>query len=314
MKQTLNYVAGLKEGVKVFKKTTLLLTMVLTVFLFVGCVNDKENKEGVSIELKDVGRNESENGENNIEWTNDNAVYAYVKADYASEIINDVEGSFVALTFKDVYVAEKNASDYRSLVLLFVLEEGEEENQQAFINLLESDERINSARVCRDLPFPTIDERYIEAEKDTIKVGETLTLEFKNGYYKYYTKPFEFTGFLVKPVEKKDYTTEDFKEVNLKGVEERENDWLYLELETEDYYELIKTMDVVSKLTNVEKVTFDVRTGTIIPPVWETINGSSSIVKFVSRINGSIVTIEGVNPGTIKVGYNGVWREVTVIE
>ena len=60
-------------------------------------------------------------------------------------------------------------------------------------------------------------------------------------------------------------------------------------------------MDVVSKLTNVEKVTFDVRTGTIIPPVWETINGSSSIVKFVSRINGSIVTIEGVNPGTIKV-------------
>ena len=40
----------------------------------------------------------------------------------------------------------------------------------------------------------------------------------------------------------------------------------YLELETEDM--LIKTMDVVSKLTNVEKVTFDVRTGTIIPPVW----------------------------------------------
>ena len=77
--------------------------------MFVGCVNDKENKEGVSIELKDVGRNESENGENNIEWTNDNAVYAYVKADYASEIINDVEGSFVALTLK-MSMKPKNAT------------------------------------------------------------------------------------------------------------------------------------------------------------------------------------------------------------
>ena len=50
MKQTLNYVAGLKEGLKCLEDDFAINNGVNS--FVCCCVNDKENKEGVSIELK----------------------------------------------------------------------------------------------------------------------------------------------------------------------------------------------------------------------------------------------------------------------
>ena len=39
-------------------------------------------------------------------WTNENIVYAYVNAGYEDDILKDLEGSFRSLSFQKVYAAE----------------------------------------------------------------------------------------------------------------------------------------------------------------------------------------------------------------
>ncbi len=57
----------------------------------------------------------------NLEWTNDNSVYAFVKAGFESDILEDIEVAFETLDFQKVYVIEKNVNVCTPLVLLFIL-------------------------------------------------------------------------------------------------------------------------------------------------------------------------------------------------
>ena len=102
-----------------------------------------------------------------------------------SSILTDIENSFKSLPFEKVYIAEKNTNEWTPLSLLFVLDDNGTITQNEFVDLLEQDERINHANSWCDLPFETVDTRYIEKEKDTISVGETLQLTLKGGidYY-----------------------------------------------------------------------------------------------------------------------------------
>ena len=118
-------------------------------------------------------------GNDTLVWTNDNAIYAYVNEGFENDILNDVEGAFESLHFQRVYVTQKNTDMQTPLTLLFVLEESEATNKQDFISRLSQDERINRVRECRDLSFETVDTRYIEKEKDTISVGETISVTIK---------------------------------------------------------------------------------------------------------------------------------------
>ena len=81
--------------------------------------------------------------------------------------------------------------------------------QKGFIDLLEQDERINHANSGRDLPFETVDTRYIEKGKDTISIGETLQLTLM-GNIDYYIQPFDFKGFYIKPATEKQYNIHSF--------------------------------------------------------------------------------------------------------
>ena len=94
-----------------------------------------------------------EKNSDNLVWTNENIVYAYIKAGYEEDILLDIEGSFRQLPVQKVYVAEKNTNEWTPLVLLFVLDVNDEITQKEFIELLEQDERINYANSGRDLPF-----------------------------------------------------------------------------------------------------------------------------------------------------------------
>lgn len=127
-------------------------------------------------------------------WTNENIVYAYVNAGYEDDILKDLEGSFESLSFQKVYAAEKNTNEYTPLSLLFILDENGAVTQREFIGLLEQDERISYADGRRDLPFETVDTRYIEREKDTVSVGETLQLTLV-GNIDYYVQPLILRAF-----------------------------------------------------------------------------------------------------------------------
>ena len=116
--------------------------------------------------------------------------------------------------------------------------------QNEFVDLLEQDERINHANSWRDLPFETVDTRYIEKEKDTISVGETLQLTLKGGI-DYYVQPFDFNGFFIKPIATKQYNVQSFPGVVLKFVKEENDGWLYLELEKGGYFNVVMACDTV---------------------------------------------------------------------
>ena len=250
----------------------------------------------------------------NLEWTNDNAVYAFVKAGFESDILEDIEGAFETLDFQKVYVIEKNVNVCTPLVLLFILDEGTS-NQQEFIDLLSQDTRINHANKSRDLPFETVDTRYIDKAKDIITTGETLTLEMR-GNRSYYYQTFSFEGLLVKPTKNKTYTAANFP-VDIKSVETRDNGWLYLELETGGYFEVIKAADILSRLSTIEKVELDrslLDLSLPVPPTWELSN--YTIAEFVEGVlwdDYPKAVIRGLKAGKVTIDFNGVTCEITVV-
>lgn len=251
--------------------------------------------------------------DSNMEWTNGNAVYAYIKAGYETDILNDIESAFSSLPFQKVFVTEKNVNERTPLALLFIIANGAEAKQQELIELLNQDARINHASVCRDLPFETVDTRYIDKAKDTIAIDETLTLQAK-GSIDYYIQPFSFKGFLIKPLTNKNYTVSDFPQVDLKLVEVRDNGWLYLELKKAGYFEVIKAINTLSRLSLIGKSGLDKsELVSVIPPIWQT--SDSSIADFESMAGGGYPTavIKGRKAGKVTIDFGGVSCEITVI-
>ena len=245
-------------------------------------------------------------------WTNDNAVYAYVKAGFENDILKDVEGAFESLHFQEVYVTEKNVNKWTPLGLLFVLDEAETENKQDFIRLLQQDERINGARPCRDIKFETVDTRYIEKEKDTIAVGEEMRLTLK-GSRDAYIQPFDFGGLYAKPSIGKNYSVEDFVGIDLKSVTMEDDGWLYFELVEENYFNIIKAADILSRLPEIEKVELDTSNVTLIPPsIWEI--SDKTVASLVTDTNdyGSVI-IKGLKSGEVTVELAGVSCIIKVI-
>ena len=208
------------------------------------------------------------------------------------------------------FLAEKNTNEWTPLSLLFVLEDGEI-TQEEFIVLLERDERISYASGVRDIPFETVDTRYIEREKGTISVGETLQLTLK-GTIDYYIQPFDFKGFFIKPATEKQYDAQSFSGIALKSVTEVNDGWLYLELEEEGYFNVIKACDKIARLTEIEKVEKDKSNiVSVIPPIWQV--SDETIVSIETNTeNYAIVEVKGLKPGTVTIDYAGVDCEITV--
>lgn len=244
-------------------------------------------------------------------WTNENAVYAYVKAGYEDDILENVDGSFPSLPFQKVYVAEKNTNEWTPLSLLFILNTNGGITQKEFIDRLGQDERINHATVGRDIPFETVDTRYIDKKKDTISVGETLQLTL-TGTIDSYVQPFDFKGFFVKPIAEGEYNAQSFPGVAIKAVKEENNGWLYLELEEEGYFNVVEACDQVARLSTVEAVEKDKSNFTsIIPPVWQ-VSDEAVVSLETSAENIAVATITGLKAGKITVDYAGVKCEITV--
>ena len=60
------------------------------------------------------------------------------------------------------------------------------------------------------------------------------------GNIDYYIQPFDFNGFYIKPATEKQYNIQSFPDIALNSVTEASDGWLYLELEEENYFNIIK--------------------------------------------------------------------------
>lgn len=272
---------------------TLLIIMLLGAGL-VGC-NDKEI--------------------DNLEWKNENAVYAVINSKFKNDILKDVEGSFNFYSFEKVYITSINIGSNDSISLLFILNSIEIEEKERFKKQLSNDSRISYVNDCYDLPFESVDTRYIECKKNIINIGETLMLELK-GNKNYYVPQFDFNGFLAKPKyleNKKTYKINDFPKIGINKIEELENGWLYFKLANGGYFNLIKAMDKIARLDNIEEIDVDKRNITLIPPIiWSSSN--KRVVDFIEfdENNYGKVTIKGLSKGETIVNYDGVFCKITV--
>lgn len=245
-------------------------------------------------------------------WNNENAVYASVESQYVNAVLVDVEKAFESLSFNAVFIVKMDISINPHLLLLFILNDNK---QQEFIDLLSLDGRINSSYKCRDLPFDSTDNRYLDIITNNIKVGETLEI-IEKGEYNHYCQQFYHEGILIELSNydaNKVYLIDDFPFVDIASVGKSIRGRLYLELKKPGYYNVIKTLDILARLSiikSVEPVYFDV-----VQPVWEI--SDRAIIDFVDekqKYNLGMTKVVGLRPGEVTIYYSGLNYIITVTD
>ena len=272
-------------------------------FLFISC----------NIEISEDDVPDEKNG---LTWTNDKAIYASIKTQHTNDVMLDVDGAFENLNFKAVFVVEKSIENNQNLnlTLLFILNNNQ---QQQFIDILLLDERINGAWKCLDLPFESIDNRYLDVRSNNIQVGEELDISIK-GDCNIYHQPFRFEGIWVRPTNydsKRLYHIDDFPQVNITSVEKDNSGRLYLQLEEPGYFNVIKAVDIMSRLDTINAVEVDYFEP-VVPDIWQI--SDRSIADFAYEYGyenyNNMTTIIGLKPGEVTIGFNGVYCNITVTE
>lgn len=269
------------------KRMFVVLIAVLFGFAIVGCNNQPK--------------------EDTLEWTNDDAVYVTIDKQYREQVLDDLSATFSNYNYKKVYVVEKIANEYESLnyQLLFIIDSDQEE----FINQLLLNEKVKSAEKCKDLPYESFDERYLKYDSDTIKVGDTLTITM-SGEADIYRQYFLYNSLYVTPVnfdENKEYTEEDFPELNnIQSIQNKKTE-LIINIKDSSYFNIIKTVSKLAQSKNIESVRL--RPFDVIYPIWEI--DHPELVEFEMEI-GSI-TIKAVAPGKVTITYDGKSCEITIV-
>lgn len=211
-----------------------------------------------------------------------------------------------------MYLVNKSIKDTFSITLLFIFDSVTD--KEIFNDQVKKDIRTACTRHCYDIPYESIDTRYIECEKTIIEVGESTSLEIK-GTKNYYVQPLDFNGFLVLPKESlqsKEFKISDFSQINLQKIETLGNGWLYFQLNSSDYYSLINSIDTISRSDMFDKVEFDKRETTLIPPSsWEISDPSILEIVKVDYNSGRII-VKGMSKGDVLIRFDGIVRELTV--
>lgn len=285
------------------KQLALLLT---TIFLFLigftGCNNNDSLYKGDNCDM-----NSSQ-----IQWENEFALYVDIYYEDSFPTTKVIEKTFSDYKYKRMYLVNKSVEKNSSITLLFIFDSIDE--KEIFNNQVKKDIKVVYTCNCFDIPYETIDTRYIEGEKDSIEIGETISLEIK-GTKNYYVQPFDFNGFLVLPqksLQEKEYKISDFSQIDLQEIETLENGWLYFHLKSSDYYSLISSIDKISRLDIFEKVEFDKSEMTLIPPSnWEISNNNILEIIETDYNTGKII-VKGIDKGEALIKFDGVVYKLTI--
>ena len=289
------------------KKIILLL---ITTLLFLsgctGCHNNNNNSQC-------GGENNPDMNSSKAQWENEVALYVDIYFEDSYPTSEDIENSFKNYKYRRMYLVNKSIEDTLSITLLFIFDSVTD--KEIFDNQVKNDIGTTYTRYCYDIPYESIDTRYIECEKDVIEIGESTSLEIK-GTKNYYVQPFDFNGFLVLPqksLQSKEYNISDFPQIDLQGIETLENGWLYFYLNSSDYYSLINSIDAISRSDMFAKVEFDKREITLIPPSnWEI--SDHAIVEIVEfDYNSGKIIVKGISKGEVLIKFDGIVYKLTVI-
>lgn len=284
----------------------LILLLVTTLLFLSGCTGCHNNNSQCG------GENNPDMNSSKAQWENEVALYVDIYFEDLYPTSEDIEKTFENYKYTRMFLVNKSIEN-NSITLLFIFDTVAD--KEIFDNQVKSDIGTAYTRYCYDIPYESIDTRYIECEKDIIEVGESTSLEIK-GIKNYYVQPFDFNGFLVLPKEllqSKKFKISDFSQIDLQGIETLENGWLYFHLNSSDYYSLINSIDAISRSDMFEKVEFDKREITLIPPAnWEI--SDHAIVEIVEfDYNSGKIIVKGISKGEVLIKFDGIVYKLTVI-
>ena len=270
---------------------------------------------GCNVEDENLNNNgEHQQNVKILEWSNNTAVYARIKKKYRNNVYNEIEDIFKGYEYKEIYIVEKYY-DYDATInykLLFLLKDDDHEK---FINLISQNEMVEIAYKCEDIPFEGYDNRKLVSKSNTIKVGEELQISIE-GDFKIYHQEFIYSGLWIKLADfdwDKDYSKEDFPNIDINSVKKYSfrKDSLFLELSKQDYFNLMYTSNVLSRMININEVNF-VYSNTVMP-IWE--SSDSSVVKLKNEFNNSKqIEIIGLKPGKATITFDWLSCEITVLD
>lgn len=130
-------------------------------------------------------------------WNNNEAIYVVINDEYANDIFKNIDKSFEKYQYKKAYVVNKKTNDnlISNLKILFIIND----NINEFVMNLKGDQRIKYYEICKDLPYESIDNRYLECENNIINVGDQIKITL-SGTSDIYMQPFLDDSFYVTPI------------------------------------------------------------------------------------------------------------------
>mgnify|MGYP003308777976 CR=1 FL=1 len=265
------------------KKNTILKLILITPFLL-SCAQSRERAKS---------------------WTHDTALFVEIAKENVDVIFPNISTSFKKYQYRDAFVFQKVNQNFQPLNLVFVCDSKEE--KELLKDELRKDERNFAVTNETHLPIgPDYDTQHIEIEKDTLNIGETTIVEFKGSSYKY-TEPFSFNSFFINTDSNIDKICARFN--NIKDYEiSPYSSWIKLNLTTNNYFELIKTMDEVVMFDTSAQIIVDQSNMAlgIAPPLFGWIVSDPNIAKIVERdpTNGKKIKVQAIASGKTIIKYS----------
>lgn len=271
------------------KKLLIKFFMLVIAFAMVGCSTENNNEY--------------------YKWNNNEAIYVTIDDNQSNDVFLNINKSFEKYQYKKAYIVNKKIDNncVISLTILFVIDD----NLDQFIANLKEDPNIKSYEICKDLPYESIDNRYFEYENNTIKVGDELKISLRGVEDSdIYQPKFVYDSFYITPIDydgNKDYSIDYFGEVDNISCMKKYKDKLLVILNTLNYYELINTMDILSRTDYIQQIYFNYID--VIPPIWEI---SDEEIVDVTINDDNSITIKALKSGAVNIKYDGIECNITI--
>lgn len=243
-------------------------------------------------------------------WDITKSISLVVKSDYVNEILENGAGAFDFQLNSICITGKTIASDMMSLKLLVLF--ADEAQRDSALPLLEEDVRFTDVK--SNAPTEVINTLRLQADSDTVKVGETLTLRPDGeltakppiGELSYKTIEVMIDGYDPQH----EYTPADFPQYAFTSVEKvsitENNAVFHLELEAPGYYNFYRAIHALaldSSVLYVDTGEYIAVPDAFVPSEWRL--SDTSVAEFTTSVpgeNGEIV-LRGLKAGKVTVTY-----------
>lgn len=242
-------------------------------------------------------------------WDIGKSISLKVEAAYGNEILEKGVEVF-DFQVNEIYITEKTVLENGvSLSLLLVLEDGMQ--MDSAVSLLKEDVRFTNVQ--SNAPAQTVNTLRLQADSDSVKVGETLTIrpDGELNAAPSYDMPYETIEIMIDGYDpQREYTPADFPQYAFSSIEKipitEDSAFFSLKLEEPGYYNFYRAIHALamdSAVLYVHSGEYIPVPDVIVPPVWKI--SDPSVAVFTTSVPGESgeMVLQGLQPGKVTVTY-----------